>query len=213
MDLTALDIVCTPDTAWAWSNSPDSLALAGVFRNDGEGVVDGFDVRIEVDGCIGFWGDTQGFGPLAPGEQDTILAGPFPVEPFQCVASLFVDVGDDVEEVNEENNDLVDVPACVVVHTSEPNAQLGVWQAVLEISPNPTEGAVRLEYVVPIGTPTIQILDASGRLVRAFAPRRQAGSVWWDGRDGHGRAVSTGTYFVRFVALGVRETRRVSLIR
>jgi hypothetical protein len=67
--------------------------------------------------------------------------------------------------------------------------------------PNPARG----ECVIPVALPRdaelrMEILDVSGRRVRDLAPGEMpAGDhlVRWDGRDGSGRAVHNGLYFVR----------------
>jgi hypothetical protein len=66
---------------------------------------------------------------------------------------------------------------------------------------------------------TITIHDATGSIVRTLdLGRRPAGAyltrdraAYWDGRNDHGEAVSSGVYFVQLVAGDHRSTRRVAL--
>jgi hypothetical protein len=85
--------------------------------------------------------------------------------------------------------------------TGEPLPQSGATPApvLLAAYPNPFRDNVRLTMNgAPAGR--LEIVDASGRLVRAFdAARQGAGgaSFEWDGRDNVGRPVPPGAYFAR----------------
>jgi hypothetical protein len=88
----------------------------------------------------------------------------------------------------------------------EPGPQGGGFR----ILPNPSSGVVTLEIDSPSSGPVaVEILDAAGRLVRAWsAPANEAGTArWtWDGRDRAGRAVASGAYFARARSMtGVRS--------
>jgi flagellar hook assembly protein FlgD len=66
------------------------------------------------------------------------------------------------------------------------------------------------------GDADVAIFDVAGRRVRALAAGPvQAGpqSLAWDGRDGAGRAVPTGIYFVRVTVAGQSETAKIVLVR
>jgi hypothetical protein len=67
------------------------------------------------------------------------------------------------------------------------------------IRPNPFNPSATIDYSVPkTGIASLQIYDASGRLVRTLLERMvEPGkqSVTWDGRDGGGQVLPSGTYF------------------
>ena len=94
--------------------------------------------------------------------------------------------------------------------------------------PNPMGEATAVSYLVPRGSPIpneIGIWDISGRLVRRLCvPGREGlaggqldgswgSTMHWDGRDGDGRAVATGVYYLRPAGAHRRQTRRIVVIR
>lgn len=64
---------------------------------------------------------------------------------------------------------------------------------------------------------SISIYDLAGRLVRALVTNERfpagAHEVLWNGRDGKGRGVASGTYFYRFRAGEVVSTRSMTLLK
>ncbi len=84
----------------------------------------------------------------------------------------------------------------------------------LSAAPNPFRHGTDLTFVLPSGVLSgrLSVVDASGRLVRAF-PADASGRVVWDGRDGAGRRVASGVYFYRLEAGDRAETRKVTRIR
>jgi hypothetical protein len=102
----------------------------------------------------------------------------------------------------------------------------------IRVVPNPTAGACAIslaDRLMPAGATTrgavVQVLDASGRLVRSLAPADVGGrddanddglvreSVLWDGRDASGRAVPSGVYFIRATGGGRSHGPRLTVIR
>lgn len=84
--------------------------------------------------------------------------------------------------------------------------------------PSPARNTVRFSYMLAEAAETeLVLLDLSGRLVRAIAPRAlQAGGPHehtWDGRDRDGRALPAGVYRAVLRAGGERVERRVTLVR
>lgn len=82
-------------------------------------------------------------------------------------------------------------------------------------SPNPSRAGVTIRYNLP-GATTVEgrIFDLSGRLVREIATESgiSAGLVAWDGRDGDGKRVVPGIYFVSFHApSGSRYVEKIVL--
>lgn len=85
------------------------------------------------------------------------------------------------------------------------------------ISPNPFFDATEIDLHMPLaGHVTVTVYDVRGGVVRRLVDEAAAsGSLnpRWNGRDDAGRRVSSGVYFVRASAVGINETRRVTLLR
>lgn len=93
--------------------------------------------------------------------------------------------------------------------------------------PNPFRPGGNLMVTVPFvlpngsGSPRVTIHDARGRLVRripmpdTFASSGSGGfhQVTWDGRDGAGRAVPSGVYFMALQGQGLSDARRIVVLR
>jgi predicted outer membrane repeat protein len=83
--------------------------------------------------------------------------------------------------------------------------------------PNPFGSRTTIRFdVARQGALTLRVYDVGGRLVRTLAegwiPAAEH-RVIWDGRDGQGRTVGAGVYFLRLSAPEVTETRKLVLIR
>ncbi|MFQ5511914.1 MAG: FlgD immunoglobulin-like domain containing protein [Candidatus Krumholzibacteriia bacterium] len=83
--------------------------------------------------------------------------------------------------------------------------------------PNPFNPRTTIHYTV--GTRDfvrLSVYDVTGRLVRRLVDGAQEGgphAVTWDARDGVGRPVSSGVYFVRLEATGDVRTRTIVLLK
>jgi len=99
--------------------------------------------------------------------------------------------------------------------TAVPEIGRSATTLALQARPNPSAGAVFVEYAAPVSAATnLDVLDVAGRLVRHLQTGTAAsGSATWDGRDDSGRDVSAGVYFVRLKAGAAMDSRRVTLIR
>ena len=84
-------------------------------------------------------------------------------------------------------------------------------------SPNPFNPRVRVRFTLDApATLRLDVFDARGRRVRAFAPRgfgRGPGSLVWDGRDDSGRPVASGSYHLRLATDRGFDVTRVVLVR
>jgi hypothetical protein len=84
-------------------------------------------------------------------------------------------------------------------------------------APNPSGGRTWLAYSIgTAGRVWLGIYDVSGRLRRRLVDgERRAGteSVVWDGTDESGLRLSAGLYFIQLAGPGVRQTRKVILLR
>jgi fibronectin-binding autotransporter adhesin len=83
---------------------------------------------------------------------------------------------------------------------------------------NPENGeTANLHYeLTSEGMVTIQVFDISGAMVDILnRGRLDAGdySTSWDGRNSGGRVVARGVYFIRIVAPGIDETRKVMVVK
>lgn len=83
--------------------------------------------------------------------------------------------------------------------------------------PNPMRAQTRVAFTLPEAADArLAVYDVSGRRIRALAERRfpaGAGEVFWDGRDGNGRTVDAGLYWIRMDALGRTLTSRIAVLR
>jgi hypothetical protein len=83
--------------------------------------------------------------------------------------------------------------------------------------PNPFRDATRLSFDLPgPGLADVRIYDVAGRLVRSFelsVDETGSREIVWDGRNGDGRLVASGVYFVRLSHGGDSTTRKAVLLR
>ena len=82
---------------------------------------------------------------------------------------------------------------------------------------NPFNAGTLLFYnLAETGSVTLKIYNILGREVKALVNETQAAGqheVRWDGRDAHGRPVSSGIYFYRLATQGFTQPRKMVLIR
>lgn len=83
--------------------------------------------------------------------------------------------------------------------------------------PNPAGSSCELRFSVPIGGRVqLGVFDLTGRLVRVLEDAdRKAGPavVHWNGDGDRGGRLAAGVYFLRLAAPGVRESRKLVLMR
>jgi hypothetical protein len=83
-------------------------------------------------------------------------------------------------------------------------------------APNPARGTTTVSYALArAGHAQLEVYDVSGRLVRRLVDGERpagAGQTIWDGTDAAGAKREAGIYFVRLLAPGCRETRRLVLL-
>lgn len=83
--------------------------------------------------------------------------------------------------------------------------------------PNPSRSEISLEYGIPRESDVeVSVYDATGRKVAVLVNgRMKAGRyrVRWNGRDGRGAKVPSGTYFFRLEAPGVTRVEKVLLLK
>ena len=85
------------------------------------------------------------------------------------------------------------------------------------VIPNPVRGRTTLQYALAARGPvSLAIYSVDGRRVRTLAQGvRDAGryDVAWNGTDDRGATVTSGVFFVRLEAAGLRRTRLITLVR
>ncbi len=90
---------------------------------------------------------------------------------------------------------------------------------VLPAHPNPTSASSSISFELEGGGAAVAvgIYDLAGRLVRYMEPADLSEGpheVFWDGRDGAGRRVGNGIYFIRVAAShGLQSTGKVLVVR
>ncbi|MBL8026992.1 MAG: T9SS type A sorting domain-containing protein [Fibrobacteres bacterium] len=107
------------------------------------------------------------------------------------------------------------------VRVGQTSAESGILSAKglalsLNVSPNPSNGAVSFKYNSPIATQMkIEIFAVNGAIIRTLAGNSTAysGSVLWDGNDSKGLPVRPGIYMAR-VNNGTHKTSKmIQIIR
>ena len=103
--------------------------------------------------------------------------------------------------------------------TATPQAQLNS-DATLRIAqnaPNPFNPQTTIRYSLPTTVAvSLRIFDVQGRLVRTLVDAREAAgdyAIQWDGKDDHGLAAGSGTYFYRLDAGGKTASDKMVLAR
>ena len=83
--------------------------------------------------------------------------------------------------------------------------------------PNPFNPRTRIEYTLPrAGKVKLEIFDAVGRVARTLVDEAQAAgqqAVVWDGRGDGGEILPTGVYLYRLESDGLRQTRKMMLLK
>jgi hypothetical protein len=90
--------------------------------------------------------------------------------------------------------------------------------ALYQNHPNPFNPQTTIRYDLPPGATRVRlwILDVAGHVVRTLVDEPQAGgsrSVVWNGTDDRGGGVSSGVYFYVLDAGGIRQTRKLVLLK
>ena len=116
---------------------------------------------------------------------------------------------------------VVDTSAGVIYRIVGDTTAVNELPAVVQLEqnvPNPFNPGTTIAYIVPAGGGEVhlEIRDIAGRLVRVLVDglRPQGRQVaFWDGTAGDGRSVAAGVYLYRLQAVGVDETRKMSLLK
>jgi hypothetical protein len=83
--------------------------------------------------------------------------------------------------------------------------------------PNPTSGPCLIRYALPEPSQvSLKVYDISGRLVRELERGEHSAGVHfklWDGRDGKGKSVASGVFFVRLESAGFSKSEKMVILR
>jgi hypothetical protein len=89
--------------------------------------------------------------------------------------------------------------------------------SLLDAAPNPFGDQTLVRWNLARNSHVqVDVFDVAGRRVTTLLDGTKsagAGNVQWSGRDGHGRTVAAGVYFVRMQAAGETRTKRIVLVR
>lgn len=115
--------------------------------------------------------------------------------------------------------DVVTIKYTTVGITEDGGNVIGCVGHELTASPNPFSKLTTVSFGIEHSVESIElkIFDATGRLVRnlcramPLAPCTMR--IMWDGKDGVGRQLGSGVYFIRLIAGDNHTTTRISLIR
>lgn len=177
---------------------------AGVFDVGGTCLENEPGVRCLLDMMgVTFVDVSGGFGALALHDGGALDLG------VASRARLRIGPQEDPVATADPDNDLVnthsafDDTGVFVVREVAVASPPGVERATarLHVSPNPFNPRTVIDFTMPASASVeLVVFDVRGRRVRTLvhgvvAPGRQ--QVVWDGRDGAGRALASGTYFVR----------------
>jgi len=147
---------------------------------------------------------------VAPGDSQVVALTAHPTASRSLATTVLLQSDDPLRAV---------IPIALQGNARYPSGVPGIPMVLrlYQNQPNPFNPSTRLRFDLPQGAPLrICIFDLAGRLVRELVSRTYpAGShsAVWDGRDGAGRAVASGSYFARMEAARKVQTVRLSLIR
>ncbi len=197
---------------------------------------DGWDVPVRVTGTAPVWSaelELQGAGDLvavipaegsgameahasADGMMRVALSAASPIEGAEIARLRFADAGaafgaPAVTYARVNETELVSRPA--------PPVHLPAVSRLGAPAPNPASDVVRLDLAIASadeGAATVRVLDLAGRVVRDLSRGPLAAGEHpfvWDLRDGGGRTVSPGLYFLHARTRTFEASRSVIVVR
>lgn len=146
-----------------------------------------------------------------------VSAGPFSLAPGESVAVAFAIVGGDNLDDLQFNVDLADSAYWYGVGVYEGNRFSNKLRLVLRNVPNPLKDYTTIVYEIPTSSHiTLNIYDASGKAVRNLVNGWRDRGIWrieWNGKDGAGRRLSSGVYFLRLEGDNFRLSDKLILLK
>lgn len=159
-----------------------------------------------AEACV-YRGSAPGFTPATPVQCGTGTTYLESETTLHYYVVQFADTHGNLSPLsNEVFPDLTGVPQVPAPRT-----------AIAQVSPNPFNPLARIACSLAAPGPVrLDLYAADGRFVRTLlADTRDAGpfEVVWDGRDGRGAPVASGTYLLRLRAGGETDARKLLLVR
>ncbi|MDA0334936.1 MAG: DUF3179 domain-containing (seleno)protein [bacterium] len=117
----------------------------------------------------------------------------------------------------ETGDGIIEAPPPITAVLEPATATVPVGFDLAQNHPNPFNPDTRIHFTLPVGGQmTLQIFNAAGQRVRSLADGAHRAGVYdvtWDGTDGSGRRVASGTYLYRLEMPGVgfRQSRSMTL--
>lgn len=131
-------------------------------------------------------------------------------------ASTLANLGTQADQAQARWNAGITHPCQVVEGIPSPEGA-PVLARLTQNHPNPFAPVTTIEYALAKpARVSLRVYDIEGNLVRELVNGRQNATshrAEWDGRDGAGRELGNGVYFYQLTGPGIRETRRMVLIR
>lgn len=170
-----------------------------------DATVESVDVELSRNGLAGPW------EPIATGVPNSGSVPWIVTAPVTTTALLRVTAHDNSANAGEDLSDAEWTIAAEPTAVPPSDARVANFN-LAPVAPNPTSGAARIAWVVPVSADVrVSLMDTQGRELVTFAKGRyQPGSyvVTWDGRVG-GAPAPAGLYFVRlWSAAGAEFGRR-----
>jgi hypothetical protein len=123
---------------------------------------------------------------------------------------------------NTSYEDVVTIKYATTGITEDTELKIEDARYKMTVSPNPFNHQTQIRFMIQDSRSTIEnmrirIFDASGRIVKSFdlssSIENQRSSIIWNGRDDHGRELSSGVYFIQLDTGDHKEVEQVLLIR
>jgi flagellar hook capping protein FlgD len=136
---------------------------------------------------------------------------------FQAIGGIASDAA--IKVVRAESGSWSGAPAATEITNGVASVPAGAAGAprVLPARPNPFTDATDIAYVLPAQRHvTLRVYSASGKLVRTLVDATVPQGIHrapWNGRDGAGRVVGSGIYFVKLSTGDAESTIRVMRLR
>lgn len=137
---------------------------------------------------------------------------------YRCTRSYFSGLSN-VTCVSHGGGHIFPVETISVFLDNLRNASNGIAEdgALSQNAPNPFSSATRISFRVDTEGPVaLMVFDAKGRLVKSLVDEVLEPDLYieqWDGRDGDGRALPSGTYFYRLNTQAGKEVKKMTLAR
>ncbi len=176
----------------------------------------------EITGGSGLFGFAEGFSPAevgaTPAEYSIAFDDDGAVEDSLYTALLTFHTRDDQDVVGASELDQLEVVLRASVEPGTFVPDDGALALSLDLaSPNPFRDGAVLALTLPEASEVrAHVLDVTGRLVARIASGRLPSGthrLLWDGRDGAGREVASGIYFVRVEVEGWSDSRKLVRLR